>query len=305
MLKLSELQRSRLSTISYKRLKQAAKFSKLAQRKSVKVFISWSGELSRELGEALRDWLPAVLQSVKPFFTPNDIEKGARWAKDISQELQESAVGIFCLTKENLTKPWIMFEAGALSKQLDTSRVCPVLFGVENAELEGPLVQFQASPFSEVEMRKLVRTLNSGLGDQRLEESVLSSVFEMWWPQLNDKVAKILERHKAAGGNRVATRTDRDILEEVLELSRLGAASSTKLSRRGLAVEPDALLHCLKHLLILSELVGPVISEKMESTLGEVFRPLKYIVEQSNFGPKTAEFEEVIGKIGAEMGGKL
>ena len=115
----------------------------------MKVFISWSGDLSRELAEALRDWLPAVLQSVKPFFTPNDIEKGARWGKDIALELQASALGIFCLTKENLTKPWIMFEAGALSKQLDSSRVCPVLFGVESADLEGPLVQFQASPFSE------------------------------------------------------------------------------------------------------------------------------------------------------------
>jgi len=47
------------------------------------------------LAEALRDWLPAVLQSVKPFFTPNDIEKGARWGKDISQELEASSFGIF------------------------------------------------------------------------------------------------------------------------------------------------------------------------------------------------------------------
>ena len=80
----------------------------------MRIFISWSGDLSRELGEAIRDWLPGVLQSVKPFFTPNDIEKGARWNKDISNELEQSSFGIFCLTKENLSRPWIMFEAGAL-----------------------------------------------------------------------------------------------------------------------------------------------------------------------------------------------
>ncbi|TQV89535.1 hypothetical protein [Aliikangiella coralliicola] len=53
----------------------------------MKVFISWSGELSKELGEVFRDWLPSVIQSVKPFFTPNDIEKDSRWSKDIAQEL--------------------------------------------------------------------------------------------------------------------------------------------------------------------------------------------------------------------------
>ncbi|WP_165788483.1 hypothetical protein [Stutzerimonas stutzeri] len=41
----------------------------------MKVFISWSGDMSREIGEALRTWIPGVIQQVKPYFTPNDIEK--------------------------------------------------------------------------------------------------------------------------------------------------------------------------------------------------------------------------------------
>jgi hypothetical protein len=131
----------------------------------LKVFLSWSGDLSHEFAEILCDWLPVVLQNVKPFFTPDDIEKGARWEKDISQELEASSFGLFCLTKENLSKPWIMFEAGALSKSVATSRVCPILFGVEPTDLVGPLVHFQAVPFSEHEMLKLVRGMNKGLGD--------------------------------------------------------------------------------------------------------------------------------------------
>lgn len=86
---------------------------------ATKVFISWSGELSNRLAEALRQWLPAVLQFVKPYFTPSDIEKGARWGSDILSELSESDIGIICLTKENQNMPWILFEAGAISKNFD------------------------------------------------------------------------------------------------------------------------------------------------------------------------------------------
>jgi len=77
----------------------------------MKIFISWSGELSKDLGEVIRKWIPSVLQAVRPYFTPNDIEKGARWSSHIATELQDSRIGIFCLTQENLNSAWMMFEA--------------------------------------------------------------------------------------------------------------------------------------------------------------------------------------------------
>lgn len=190
----------------------------------MKVFISWSGDASRELGEAIRDWLPSVIQSVKPFFTPNDIEKGARWSKDIANELEESSIGIFCLTSENLSKPWIMFEAGALSKRLDISRVCPILFGIENTDLQGPLVQFQSSKFSREEMLKLLKTINSCLGENKLDMAILDGVFEMWWPKLEERVNKILLRYNGVEKNK-DIRNDRELLEEILQLTRLKSNS--------------------------------------------------------------------------------
>ena len=45
---------------------------------ATQVFISWSGDLSRQLAEALYNWLPGVLQYVKPYFSPDDVEKGAK-----------------------------------------------------------------------------------------------------------------------------------------------------------------------------------------------------------------------------------
>lgn len=263
----------------------------------MKIFLSWSGELSRELAEALRDWLPAVLQSVKPFFTPNDIEKGARWSKDIAQELETSSYGIFCLTKENLTKPWIMFEAGALSKRIDASRVCPVLFGVDNADLEGPLVQFQASPFNEAEIRKLMKTLNSGLGEQRLDDAVLASVFEMWWPKLNERVSKILERHAAKPAGTASTRSDREILEEVLQLARLNSSTSVNSPRgeRGDRFDPSALMHTLRNILDLCNYARAEGNyQEITPLIRGIFDPLRYLADRMHIGKYRQEADEIM-----------
>lgn len=190
----------------------------------MKIFISWSGELSKEIGEALRTWLPAVLQTVKPYFTPDDIEKGARWNSEIAQELESSKLGIICVTRENLQSSWVMFEAGALSKKLDKSYVCPMLFGIENTDVKGPLVQFQSTQFSKTDTKKLIKTINELLGDLKLEGSVLDAVFEMWWPKLELQINEIMKKHEEKGEHSI--RPDREILEEVLALSRMIARNN-------------------------------------------------------------------------------
>lgn len=81
----------------------------------MKVFISWSGPLSKKLAEAIRDWLPGVIQMVNPYFTPSDIEKGGRWSTDIAKELSSSEVGVLCITRDNIHSDWILFEAGAVA----------------------------------------------------------------------------------------------------------------------------------------------------------------------------------------------
>lgn len=187
-------------------------------RKAMKVFISWSGDKSKEIASVFKDWIPAVIQAVKPYFSPNDIDKGARWSNEIAKELEASRIGIICLTDDNLQAPWLMFEAGALSKSMEKTRVCPILFGVEPTDLAGPLVQFQAAPFSKDEIHKVIKTINSQLGDVALELTVVDSVFEKWWPDLEEKVTKILNKERKTSGSEL--RSDRELLEEVLKISR-------------------------------------------------------------------------------------
>src|SRR5215470_277883 len=95
----------------------------------MRVFISWSGSRSRALAEVMRGWFPSVLQAVRPYFSPDDVAKGSRWSSEIAKEQEASRVGVLVITPENQEAPWLLFEAGALAKNLERSKVCPVLFG--------------------------------------------------------------------------------------------------------------------------------------------------------------------------------
>jgi len=186
---------------------------------AIKVFISWSGELSRRLAGALRDWLPSVLQSVRPYFTPEDIEKGARWESEIAKELEACSMGILCITRENTESRWLLFEAGALSKSVGRAKVCPVLFDLAPSEIKGPLASFQATTFARDDFKRLVAAINEGGAEARLDERTLDRVFEMWWPKLEEELRAILASTVKRSVR--PDRSDHDILEEILQISRV------------------------------------------------------------------------------------
>ncbi|CAA6818792.1 MAG: Unknown protein [uncultured Thiotrichaceae bacterium] len=187
----------------------------------MKVFISWSGDTSKKVAEAIREWLPCVLQNVNPYFTPSDIEKGARWSSHIAQELDDSLAGIFCVTRQNLNSKWLMFEAGAISKKVGQSLVCPVLIDLDNSDISGPLTQFQTTLFNKSDFRKLVSVLNTANKPNALSDNTLNTVFEKFWPDIEKKVKEIIDTSHPEGENSPDLRSEREILEEVLDLSRV------------------------------------------------------------------------------------
>jgi hypothetical protein len=117
----------------------------------MRVFISWSGDTGKAFAKIVHAWLPSVLQAVKPFFSPDDIAKGAKWSSDIGAELETSQVGIIVVTRESVSAPWLMFEAGALSKNVGRAKVAPILVDLEPGDVRGPLMQFQCARFDAVE----------------------------------------------------------------------------------------------------------------------------------------------------------
>ena len=94
----------------------------------MKVFLSWSGPRSKAVADAFAWWLPQVIQAIDPSIS-SDIDKGKRWSDEISNQLEETKLGIICLTQDNLKAPWLLFEAGALWKAKGAS-VCTFLLDV-------------------------------------------------------------------------------------------------------------------------------------------------------------------------------
>jgi hypothetical protein len=151
----------------------------------VKLFLSWSGELSYRVAAALQKWLPYMIQPVRPFLS-SDIRKGDRWAEVIERDLKDAQYGIICLTPDNLHKPWMIFEAGALSKVFDRASVTPFLFNVDPSRVTGPLAQFQSAVYTEGDVLKLIYSINSQLGHAALDREVLGETFDVWWKKLKE-----------------------------------------------------------------------------------------------------------------------
>ena len=185
----------------------------------MKVFISWSGDLSKRIAIALKEWIPNVLQSTEPYVSSEDIDKGSRWSTDIAQELADSTYGILCVTRDNFREPWLNFEAGALSKKMESSRVCPFLYNVKRSEIDGPLLQFQITVYKKEEVFKLLISLNNSCTDQRLPEDRLGKAFELWWPELerNLKIEDIDIIQQGVSSESNNAQNDA-ILEEILSL---------------------------------------------------------------------------------------
>lgn len=192
----------------------------------MKVLISWSGNKSKTVATALRQWIPDVIQTVVPWMSDTDIDAGARWNRDIERELSETKFGIICLTKSNLSSPWILFEAGALAKTVEETFVCPYLIDLTPSDIpSGPLTQFQAKRADQKETWELTTTINKALKDCALPDERLRRTFERCWPDLKNTLDSLPPEQ-----NGEPQRPVQNMIEEILNLVR-------GLSRRPISIK--------------------------------------------------------------------
>jgi hypothetical protein len=199
----------------------------------VKVFLSWSGPKSKKLAEIFAKHLRLIVQAAKPFHSENDIISGTVWSTTISRELEESKIGLLFLTRENLNSRWILFEAGALFRNLESKKVVPLLFGVAPGDIKGPLDQFNGAEFNEDKIKHVFRMINRELGDDSMDDLTFNKVFYKNWPDLKNEIEAEFDIVDSKKDKNI--RSEKDLLEEILELSRntvaaMGLGSSQVLA---------------------------------------------------------------------------
>lgn len=205
-------------------VREAAEISRrMTSPKGQKVFISWSGDYSRQLAAAIKKWLPMVLQSVEVYFSDTDIEVGSTWYDAIIDALERSDAGLIILTPENITRQWIMFEAGAIARGVSKDRVCPILFGIKKSALKGPLQFRQSVEFTEGDFRKLLKTINNG----RIGETDFNDIFDTWWPKLKQSIEAI----RAAPQPVLKEPSEKELLHELLGLTKGLAIEQIKITQ--------------------------------------------------------------------------
>ena len=164
----------------------------MSRWKTLKIFISWSGERSRLFGSAIREWLPKILDPVEIWMSDGSISKGERWYNEIMDGLKNYQIGIMCLTPENYEAPWMNFEAGILHANSENPMICPLLLGMGKDDFKGPLREFQATVFEKEDFLKLIFSLNEKLReDSQVSEKIIENRYEKYWLLFKKEVEEL------------------------------------------------------------------------------------------------------------------
>jgi hypothetical protein len=210
----------------------------------MKVFVSWSGKYSKEVANILKTYIPCMLQGLDVFMSQHDLESGERWSNKLANELSASDFGIICLSDTNLNNPWILFEAGALTKQFDGKACSLLLNGLSPTDVSGPLSQFQNKTFTEEDVYKLICDLNKQI-EPPIAEVQLKLIFDKWYPDILAKYNSVTKNRSDPNPN-ATQRDDRSLLEEILTRVR-GLDSTSQVND----IQPDGyLLHVIDNLSI-------------------------------------------------------
>ena len=152
----------------------------------MKLFISWSGERSQKVAEVVKEWVQTLFpKGIDVWLSSENMIPGRLSMPKIIKALKTSDYGIFCFVKDNCKSSWMMFEAGAISKQSDAAEA-EGLYGII---FDGTIEDFRRTPFEQLQLTvfdkksldKMFKSINTKMGQAKIEEHILSKNVDTTW----------------------------------------------------------------------------------------------------------------------------
>lgn len=159
------------------------------------VFLSWSEKISNAVAFTFSKYLPIIIQNARPFFSPQGIKKDEDWFNKIKSELISSKSGIIFLTKENLCKDWILFEAGGVFSK---NSLCILLCDdIDLGYLKDNNSLFQYLNYTMLKNKEdvlsLFKTVNNAISPH-VNEQVIESTFNKYYDDFKRELDEALVR---------------------------------------------------------------------------------------------------------------
>jgi hypothetical protein len=175
----------------------------------MQTFISFSGPLSKEVGKLIHQLIDEVCPVTSPWISDIDVEQGENWFNDIAERINNTDRGIVVITKQNLSSPWIWWEAGALAGRTGFANVDAVLVDADFRDLSGsPLSAYQATTINDRErVCRLITQLNNASPSPRKVQT-LQGLFGKLWPQFESSVADLVAKNPQASESRPPKESD-------------------------------------------------------------------------------------------------
>ena len=132
-----------------------------------------------------------VVQTSEVFVSDVDLKPGEEWFSAIRKALGSSAVGLVIVTPENKDEAWLNYEAGGMAYigNADETTCLPVLLGIPKGKLTGPLWGINHVDATDKDsFAQVIDRLILGGGNAQ----GIKKAYEMFWPQLEEKVNEIL-----------------------------------------------------------------------------------------------------------------
>jgi hypothetical protein len=247
----------------------------------MKVFISWSGAQSRTTAERISEWLKSLFQkNVEVFVSSKDIEKGDRWADRLAAVLQDYNFGVVVLNTSNRDKPWINFEAGALSKSVTKAKLVPLLCGFTPGDLlESPLGQFQGVEATKDGLLELAKTINMNL-EKAMDDASVIEAFDVWWDKKGRPITEFSD-DKGVGAKKDAVPTLRDVMARIDRTESLMTDTMRSIAEQLLARHESLLINIDRRL------------DRPDSAVGKV-KGLSYFAQAAQEPVKGISVEEFL-----------